>query len=134
MKRMLVLGCAAAVLTGATACGGPGSAKQEELEQQVPPLGQLPELPSQYFPPPPEPSPEPAPEANPVDEPVTVTALPAPEQPAQPERVTVVEVQPPPPPPPPAPPPPPPPPAPERRPNQFSVPIGPGQLHVDLPG
>lgn len=133
MNRVVGVGCAVALALGLSACGAPGAAKQEELAQQVPPLGELPDLPEGYFPPPPEENPAEAPTvpevpAPPVvPQPVTVTQPPAPVD-RPPERVTVVQPPPPPPPPPPAGPQPP------RLefPDSVNIPIGPGQLHVDL--
>lgn len=80
------------------ACGAPGWAKDEPLEHHIPPLGQLPELPTSYFPPPPEESTEVAPPHAPVPAPAPVPVpAPAP-QPAP--TVTVTRQEPPPPPPP----------------------------------
>lgn len=82
-------------------CGEPGSAKDEVVVQQIPPLGELPPLPTSYFPPEEEPTPEaeiqpaPAPAAPaPVDPPATA---PPPEAapPAPTVTVTRVEVAPP---------------------------------------
>ncbi len=135
---LLVAGTVSVAVSTA-ACGAPGSAKQEDIAQQVPPLGQLPELPAHYFPPPPESESE-TPEESPAEVPTPEPSpIPTPEAPGEdqedapppPERVTIIERQP-------APPPPPPPPAPNPGPqlpsipDRISVPIGPGQLHVDL--
>lgn len=82
-------------------CGAPGAAKDEQLSNEVPPLGVLPELPESVTAvpssePPPPPSPEPPPAQVPAPEPpapVTVTKeAPTPSPPEAP------------PPPPPAPP------------------------------
>ncbi|MDO4631187.1 MAG: hypothetical protein Q4A82_02750 [Corynebacterium sp.] len=82
------------IICGAiAACGEPGSAKEKPVEQVIPPLGQLPELPQSFFPPPSTEKKEPTPvipSPLPTPSPVTVTQ-------------TVSETPPPPPPPAPAP-------------------------------
>jgi len=62
MKRLVLLVALCGLLAG---CGEPGSAKEKPVEQVIPPLGRLPELPQSYTPPPstekkPEPAPQPA--------------------------------------------------------------------------
>ena len=78
MKRLVLLVALCGVLAG---CGEPGSAKEKPVEQVIPPLGRLPELPPQPVPsqppvtvtqtvaptptpapPPPAPAPAPAPQ------------------------------------------------------------------------
>ena len=76
MKRLVLL----VVLCGALAgCGEPGSAKEKPVEQVIPPLGRLPELPQSYTPPPstekkPEPAPQPAPRPVPSQPPAPAPA------------------------------------------------------------
>lgn len=93
--------CIATTALALTSCGAPGAAKDEVLVQKIPPLGELPPLPTSYFPPPPTPEKEkPKVEAPPPEAP------PTPPTPTKPDPVTVtsVTVAPPPPAPAPAPP------------------------------
>lgn len=89
------------------ACKEPGWAKDEELSQLKPAAGQLPPLPSSYFPPPPTSEEEKTPEPT------------QPPAPAEPSMVTITQV---------VPPAPAPPPAPERRPV-IEIPIPPALLN-----
>ena len=90
------------LLATLTGCKEAGWAKDEELNQMKPPAGQLPPLPTSYFPPPPTtsstPPPAPSPAPMPSQAPVTVTQTvpapaapaPAPQQPAnQPPVITI---------------------------------------------
>jgi len=86
MKRLVLLVALCGALAG---CGEPGSAKEKPVEQVIPPLGRLPELPQSYTPPPstekkPEPAPQPAPQPVPSQPPVTVTQTVAPTPPPAP--------------------------------------------------
>lgn len=86
MKRLVLLVVLCGLLAG---CGEPGSAKEKPVEQVIPPLGRLPELPQSYTPPPstekkPEPAPQPAPQPVPSQPPVTVTQTVAPAPAPQP--------------------------------------------------
>ena len=97
-RSLTIVVCLAVSAVTLNSCGAPGASKDEVLEQQIPPLGELPPLPTSYFPPPPTPEKEEPKEAPPSPE-----APPTPPTPSSPDPVTVTSVTVAPPPPAPAP-------------------------------
>lgn len=91
---MCAVASSAFILTG---CGEPGAAKDDVVVQQIPPLGELPPLPTSYFPPEEEPTPEVAPQpAPPPAAPAPVATplpAPAPQAPTTAPTVTVTHVE-----------------------------------------